>query len=128
MKIENNSIVTPLPTDELIEAFENDSRVELPQDYKCFLKKYNGAIPETNMFTFKRRKYLVERFLCLLENYKDDYQNGPYEMRVIITQLDARLLEEEDEEQVLRKLKPKIPDHNDAHPVAEDMKLRRDSG
>lgn len=34
MKIENNSIVTPLPTDELIEAFENDSRVELPQDYK----------------------------------------------------------------------------------------------
>ena len=35
---------------------------------------------------------------------------------------------EEDEGQVLRKLKPKIPDHNDAHPVAEDMKLRRDSG
>ena len=36
--------------------------------------------------------------------------------------------EVEDEEQVLRKLKPKIPDHNDAHPVAEDMKLKRDSG
>ncbi len=35
---------------------------------------------------------------------------------------------EEEEESVLRKLKPKIPDHNDAHPVAEDMKLRRDSG
>ena len=27
--------------------------------------------------------------------------------------------EEEDEGQVLRKLKPKIPNHNDAHPVAE---------
>jgi hypothetical protein len=35
---------------------------------------------------------------------------------------------EEEEENVLRKLKPKIPDHNDAHLVAEDMKLRRDSG
>ena len=35
---------------------------------------------------------------------------------------------EDEEENVLRKLKPKIPDHNDAHPVAEDMKLRRDSG
>ena len=34
----------------------------------------------------------------------------------------------EEEENVLRKLKPKIPDHNDAHPVAKDMKLRRDSG
>ena len=37
--------------------------------------------------------------------------------------------EDSDEEgQVLRKLKPKIPDHNDAHPVAEDMRIRKDSG
>ena len=36
--------------------------------------------------------------------------------------------EEDEEGQVLRKLKPKIPDHNDAHPVAEDMNIRRDSG
>ena len=36
--------------------------------------------------------------------------------------------EEDDEEHLLRKLEPKIPDHNDAHPVAEDMKLRKDAG
>ena len=36
--------------------------------------------------------------------------------------------EEDDEGLVLRKLKPKIPDHNDAHPVAENMKLRKDAG
>ena len=36
--------------------------------------------------------------------------------------------EEEVEGQVLRKLKPKIPDHNDAHPVAENMKLWKDAG
>src|SRR4051812_28103559 len=30
--------------------------------------------------------------------------------------------DEDDEGQVLRKLKPKIPDHNDAHLVAENMK------
>ena len=35
--------------------------------------------------------------------------------------------EEEDDSAVLRKLKPKIPDHNDAHPVAENMKIRKDS-
>ena len=35
--------------------------------------------------------------------------------------------EEEAKAQVLRKLKPKIPDHNDAHPIAEDMKLRKDA-
>ena len=36
--------------------------------------------------------------------------------------------EEDDEEHVLRKLKPKILDHNDAHPVAENVKLRKDAG
>ena len=36
--------------------------------------------------------------------------------------------EEDAEAQVLRKVKPKIPDHNDAHPVAENMKIRKDSG
>ena len=35
---------------------------------------------------------------------------------------------EEDETQVLRKLKSKIPDHNDARPVAENMKIRKDAG
>ena len=96
MKIDNNSIVTPLPTDELIEAFENDSRVELRQDYKCFLKKYNGAIPETNMFTFKRRKYLVERFLCLLEKPIYDQENGEYDIDVVLTAKGELMNEEED--------------------------------
>jgi len=35
--------------------------------------------------------------------------------------------EEDDEALVLRKLKPKIPDHNDAHHVAEDMHINKDS-
>ena len=38
----------------------------------------------------------------------------------------AQEKEEDDETHVLRKLKPKIPDHNDVHPVAEDMKLRKE--
>ena len=37
-------------------------------------------------------------------------------------------VEEEEDAQVLRKLKPKIPDHDDTHPVAENMKLRKDAG
>ena len=36
--------------------------------------------------------------------------------------------EEDAEAQVLRKLKPKIPDHNDSHPVAEDMSIEKDTG
>ena len=35
--------------------------------------------------------------------------------------------DEEADAQVLRKLYPKIPYHNDAHPVAEDMRIRKDA-
>ena len=34
----------------------------------------------------------------------------------------------DEEPLVLRKLKPKIPDHDDAYPVAENMMLRKDKG
>jgi hypothetical protein len=37
-------------------------------------------------------------------------------------------VQEDEEPQVHRKLKPTIPDHDDGHPVAENMKLRKDSG
>ena len=37
-------------------------------------------------------------------------------------------VQEDDEPLVLRKLKPKITGHNDDHPVAENMKLRKDAG
>ena len=36
--------------------------------------------------------------------------------------------QEYDEPLVLRKLKPKIPDHNDDHTMAENLKLRKDVG
>ena len=36
--------------------------------------------------------------------------------------------EEDEDSLVLGKLKPKIPGHNDAHPVAEDMHIRKDAG
>jgi hypothetical protein len=34
----------------------------------------------------------------------------------------------DDEPVVLKKLRPKLPDHDDTHPIAEDMKARRDNG
>jgi hypothetical protein len=37
-------------------------------------------------------------------------------------------VQEDEEPQVLRKLKPKIPDQSDDHPVAENMKERKDAG
>ena len=37
-------------------------------------------------------------------------------------------MDEEEEVSVLRKLRPHLPAHDDTHPIAEDMKKRKDSG
>ena len=43
--------------------------------------------------------------------------------KVLVPEVDV-----DEEPLVLRKLKPKIPDHDNAHPVAENMMLRKDKG
>ncbi len=96
MKINKDSIVFPLPTDQLIDSFENFWKVKFPEDYRDFLKKYNGAVPETNVFTFKRRKYLVEQFLCLMEKSARNDENGEYDIGVVLTAKGELMNDEED--------------------------------
>ena len=53
MKLQNETIIMPLPDDSLIEYFEDSyGPFVLPEDYKMFLKKYNGVVPETRVFDF----------------------------------------------------------------------------
>ncbi|WPC42735.1 SMI1/KNR4 family protein [Clostridium sp. JS66] len=72
MKIKEDSIILPLPGDEVISSFEEYCGVKLPKEYKEFLKINNGAIPKTNTFNYEGREYLIERFLCLLESPESD--------------------------------------------------------
>jgi len=94
MKIKIDSILL-IPSDQRIRGFEEYCRVRLPVEYKEFLKKYNGAIPETNVFDHNGREYLIERFLCLLENPEADDTYGWYDMEVVLSQIDTRLTDDE---------------------------------
>lgn len=96
-EVKQDSILVP-PSDEIIEKFERFYRVALPTDYVEFLKKYNGAVPITNVFSTEKNEYLIERFLCLLSNEdRDNLENISWsEIRVVLTDLDARLIDDED--------------------------------
>lgn len=95
MKVKNDSIL-PAPSEEMFEEFAEDYRVSLPEDYKLFLKKYNGAVPITNVFWHKDVDYVVEKFLCFLEE-PDDYDvEGDYDVQVVMNQIDGRIMEDGD--------------------------------
>lgn len=91
MRIDKDSIVYPLPTNQLINSLEKFWRVKLPKDYKEFLQKYNGVTPITNVFSFNGRKYLIDCFLCLLEKPAMDDVNGDYDIRVVLSPKSTRM-------------------------------------
>ena len=95
MSQEDQSIIYPLPTDVLLQEREVTWKVRLPDDYKEFIKNENGLIPSKRYFHFGDNEKVVERFLCVLENTKDN-PLGMYDIDVVMSQLDERLFVHED--------------------------------
>lgn len=94
--MEKGSKVLPLPNDELVMKLEKYCRVNLPEEFKLFIKEYNGYVPEKNVFVYKDAEYVIERFLCLLDSYKSEKEYGGYDIRVVLTQLDDRIIDDPD--------------------------------
>ncbi len=92
---QNQSIIYPLPTDALLQEREVAWRVKLPNDYKELIMRKNGFRPSKNLFSLTNRSFLIERFLCILENTKDN-SIGMYDIDVVMSQLDERLFVHED--------------------------------
>lgn len=95
MPQKDQSIIYPLPTDALLQEREVAWKVQLPDDYKNFIMRKNGFLPSKNSFSLKNRSFLIERFLCVLENTKDN-PLGVYDIDVVMSQLDERLFVHED--------------------------------
>lgn len=95
MKINNNSILIS-PSEERIESFEEYCGITLPNDFKWLIKKYNGAVPLSNTFSYDGTEYIIERFLCLLKEPELDAINGWYDIEVVLSQIDTRLTDDED--------------------------------
>ena len=95
MTPQDQSIIYPLPTEALLHEREIAWRVKLPDDYKNFIMRKNGFRPSKNLFSLQNRSFLIERFLCVLENTKDN-PLGVYDIDVVMSQLDERLFVHED--------------------------------
>ena len=95
MPQQDQSVIYPMPTDALLQEREVAWKVRLPDDYKNFIMRKNGFYPSKNLFSLKNRSFLIERFLCVLENTKDN-PLGVYDIDVVMSQLDERLFVHED--------------------------------
>lgn len=95
MTIQNNTIILPTPSDELLEEKERKWRLVLPIDYKEFIQKYNGSIPNERTFLCNNHNYAITRFLCILKNIQES-SFGWYDIGVVESQIGERLTDNED--------------------------------
>ena len=95
MPQQDQSIIYPLPTDALLQEREVAWKVQLPEDYKKFIKNENGLIPSKRYFHFGNNEKVIDRFLAILaisgEKAEEDYDIG-----VVSTQLEGRFVFDED--------------------------------
>lgn len=96
MKMDETGMILTKPSNERIEWFQKTYRIELPMEYKDFLRNFNGGKPITNILKVNEREYVIERFLCLLDKPKEHEAYGWYDLTSVLTQLDCRLIDDED--------------------------------
>lgn len=95
MKVQNDSIIYPLPDSNLMMRVEDDFEIKFPKEFIDFISKNNGSIPITRFFKYKSNRYVVDRFLCMLDN-PGKHEKGVYDIKVVFSQLDERLLSDGD--------------------------------
>lgn len=95
MKIQENSVVQPIPSEELLLEKERKWRLTLPEDYRKFIVEYNGGIPEQKSFECNGHSYAVTRFLCIIKNYREN-SYGAYDISVVESQIGECLTDNED--------------------------------
>ena len=94
MEFKDGSIIYPMPDDSLLFEKENKWRIKLPDGYKEFIKKYNGASPVKDSFECNNRSYVIDRFLCILK-VTGERDDELYDIGVVRTQLDERIVSDE---------------------------------
>lgn len=82
-------------TIESISKAEETWEVKLPDDYKNFLLINSGIVPTKNRFINNNRIFVIERFLGIFPDFESNAL-GMYDIDVVISQLDERLLVKRD--------------------------------
>ncbi|WP_308123256.1 SMI1/KNR4 family protein [Priestia aryabhattai] len=73
---------------------EGKWRINLPETYKEFVKKYNGGAPIKNRFKCSNYMYMIDRFLCIL-NITGERDDECYDIGAVRTQLEERIVFDE---------------------------------
>lgn len=73
-----------------LEKVQKNLGVSFPQDYVGFLRDTNGGIPLNKYFSLEKNVKVVERFLSIVDGYREN-PLGMYDVEVVWSQIEDRL-------------------------------------
>ena len=91
--------ISPPPPPARIEKLQQSFEQRFPSAYLDFLNRANGARLADNAVKLGSSDFVIERFLPIVADPKTD-QDGWADVAVVATQLDARLVVDEDSTQL----------------------------
>ena len=95
MEFEADSVM-PAPSETRIGKLESDYRIHLPEAYKEMLQSGNGGVPKARLLPIANDILVVERFLSILDDRDAAGDLGWYEIGVVWSQIEDRLVADED--------------------------------
>ena len=111
-----------------------DDKLPLVDEVLELDKRNRDIKQEVEALRADRNKISKQIGACMAQGKKEEAEELKKKVQVNADRVESlsaeekEVEEEDDEALVLRKLKPKIPDHSDTHPVAEDMHISKDAG
>ncbi len=75
---------------ERLRKIEDNFDISFPSDYVDFLVAANGGVPIEKFFSVENNEKIVERFLSIIEGYRDS-PIGMYDISVVWSQIEDRL-------------------------------------
>ena len=82
LHLKGETVLYPLPKEERIQRYERYWGVRFPDDYREFLKTYNGVESVEKSFEAVGHLFALTRFFCVLEDYKER-DEGWYDLMVV---------------------------------------------
>ncbi len=74
-----------------VPLIEKATGSRLDPAYLQQLQICNGGVPKKRYFPVPGNSKVIDRFLCIIDDYQDNQKHGPYDVDVVYTQISDRL-------------------------------------
>ena len=88
--MKKEAVAGPLSTIK-VPRIERAAEMQFDPAYLRHLQICNGGVQKKRYFPIPGNSKVIDRFLCIIDDHRDNKQHGPYDVEVVFAQIEDRL-------------------------------------